>query len=92
VPNLELISLRIAAALLMKDGHISVADIEAVPFVGNERLAKAIALALANRFDVDWDDETICLARPGLTPRQRPGPAPHLAPSEDLHHVPAGTR
>ena len=70
--RLEELSFKLAAALLMRDGQLSVNDIEALPFVEDEALATAIALSLINRFDLDWDDEMIRLTDRALAPKKNP--------------------
>jgi hypothetical protein len=44
-------ALTLAAALLVKDGEISIGDIEALPFVESDQEARDIAGRLTRRFD-----------------------------------------
>lgn len=64
------ITLKMAAALLLKEGKLTLSEIEALPFVDSEKLAQAIALSLYNRFDVEWEEDTIRLIKPGLESRE----------------------
>jgi len=68
----ERIPFRLALALLLQEGQITISDIEALPFVESERLARAIALSLINRLDVEWDEETVRLTGPAPAARKRP--------------------
>ncbi len=45
------IPIKLATALLLNEGQISISDIEALPLVENEQMAYHIARHLADRFD-----------------------------------------
>ncbi len=51
--DLETISTRLAALLLMQDGEIALSDIEALPFVETRERAICVAASLAQSFDVE---------------------------------------
>ena len=50
-----------ATALLLKNGSLSVLEIRALPLVDSKELAMAIALSLYNRFDIDFEYDTLKL-------------------------------
>ncbi len=64
------IILRMAAALLLKDGKLSIRDIQSLPLVDNEQLARAVALSLYNRFDLELEDEVLRLRTKNLHPKK----------------------
>ena len=51
MPNKDELSVKLAGLLLLEEGELSVSDIEALPFVGDYELARAIADELVSRFD-----------------------------------------
>lgn len=51
------IATKLAAAILLHDGRISVADIRAIPFIETEERAMQVAKELACIFDVEWEPE-----------------------------------
>jgi hypothetical protein len=51
--DMHTLSTRIAAALLLQKGEITLKDIEAIPFVDSHETAFAIAARLARNFDVE---------------------------------------
>src|SRR6266480_4225874 len=77
---MERVPVTLAAALLLKEGEISISDIEAIPFVEGERAALAIAARLTHRFDTytkrrrvsaasgpgAWEDVIVLRARPPI--------------------------
>ncbi|MEW6717534.1 MAG: hypothetical protein AB1345_08530 [Chloroflexota bacterium] len=62
--------LGMAAALLLKDGKLSVRDIETLPLVDSEELAWAVALSLYNRFDLELDQDVLRLKTETLIPKR----------------------
>ena len=53
------ISLKLAAALLLQKGELTISDIRALPFVDSEEFAKVIAFSLQNRFNAEWGQRKI---------------------------------
>lgn len=51
--DLQVVSTRIAALLLLDRGQITLRDLEALPFVEDQETALAIAARLARTFDVE---------------------------------------
>ena len=58
--ELRSVSLRLAAALLIQDGQLSIREIKALPFVGTQGEALSIAQelydALSERYDLNLED------------------------------------
>ncbi len=61
--------LKMAVALLMDEGELSLFDIQALPLVDNEKLATAIALSIYNHFEVEWDENSLRLKGDRLIPK-----------------------
>ena len=51
--DLEILSTKLAALLLMHEGEIALSEIEALPFVDSREKALSIAASLASFFDVE---------------------------------------
>lgn len=66
----NIVILRMAAALLLKEGNLSVRDIQSLPLVDNEQLARAVALSLYNRFDLELDNDMLRLKTKTLHPKK----------------------
>lgn len=64
------IHLKMAVALLLYEGTLSLQEIRALPFVESEELARAIALSLFNRFNVEFDRDVLKLKSEMLIPRK----------------------
>lgn len=47
------VSLLLAAALLLREGELTISDIRALPFVDSEEFAEAIVLSLQNRYNAE---------------------------------------
>ncbi len=78
VGNYEDIILRMAAALLLKNGQVSINEIEALPFVEGEDHAKDVAIFLFNRFNLEFEEDYLLLKSPPLVPKtQRRGRVPN---------------
>ncbi len=56
---------RLAALLLLRDGELSISDIEAIPFVPDPESARAIALSLVNLLEAQWEQRST--RRAGVT-------------------------
>lgn len=67
--NKSQVIMKMALAILMKKGELSISDIHALPLVDSEELATAIAFSLFNRFNVEFENNIIRLKDEALRPK-----------------------
>ena len=53
-PRVRDMAVRLAAAILRQDGHITLSEIEALPIVADEKEARLVAARLAELFNVSF--------------------------------------
>ena len=84
--NYSTIPLRLAAALLLKRGEISLGEIRALPLVEDEDFALAIAEALKQQFDVERYERHVGGAMPLYDDVIQIVSLPHCGPKESDSH------